>query len=208
MEIISPLKWHYPFIPFLNEKNEELLASPVPLLACVHEMKAMNGEINQNAGKDYEFYKMWTKENNQASIMHFNLDKNLRFGKLKVDLKKFLEGHNYYQQIKSARKRIEMTFASDYGLKTMYLPKHKGTVREVASMIKILQDIIQKIYFDNFDMNLLKSQTKQPSFDEICKQILDKSTFNKENHSLLLKSQAFQFFIDSNSNSTQNPLSN
>src|SRR3990167_10937643 len=97
---MHPLKWHYPFIPFINEKNEDVIHSPIPILGCVHEKAKFDDKTGNPSS---EFFSNWTKDSNLSSVMHFDLLKNLKFGKPRADLKGFLAEKPYYKELKNLR---------------------------------------------------------------------------------------------------------
>ena len=59
MQVCAPLRWPFPFVPFICKANEELLSSPIPIFGTMldsQEVTLANGNPNS------QFYSLWTKE--------------------------------------------------------------------------------------------------------------------------------------------------
>ena len=66
MSVISPLQWPFPFVPFVNKQNEDVLASPIPLIACTCESE--------------QLFDSWVEAHTDSSILFVNLDRNCKTG--------------------------------------------------------------------------------------------------------------------------------
>lgn len=197
MSAMYPLRWQYPFIPFINEKNEDVIHSPIPILGCVHE-KAKFDEKTGNPSS--EFFSNWTKDSNLSSVMHFDLLKNLKFGKQKVDLKQFLSDKPYYKELKNLRTQISQAHQADYILRHIYEPKHSEFVKLLGQYVDILRCIIHDVYLadlpKDFRQEVSQSKDVQFDFSRTKTQLLAQSSFNKAQHAALLESQAFQLHLE------------
>lgn len=197
MSVMHPLKWHYPFIPFINEKNEDVIHSPIPILGCVHE-KAKFDEKTGNPSS--EFFSNWTRDSNLSTVMHFDLLKNLKFGKQKVDLKQFLSEKAYYKELKSLRTQIAQSHQADYILRHIYEPKHGAFVKLLSEYVDILRKIVHDIYLEHLPADLgvsvPVSKDSQFDFSGVKEHVLARTGFDKTQHADLLSSQAFQMHLE------------
>lgn len=195
MNVAAPLRWPFPFVPFITEANQEILQSPVPIIGTLFERKEVNA---MNGDKVSHFYSMWNKETeNSTASIHFNIDTNLHFGKCKADLKTFLGKTNYMKEMKDVRAEILKKIGEDFMLKNLYMPRYKELIKLLRQFIEIFKRIVHEIYFENLDFTLI-DRSDLECFGKIRENILKESKFPIESHRALLESQAFQLFLESN----------
>lgn len=194
MQACAPLRWPFPFVPFINKANEELLSSPIPIIGTMLDSQ----EISQVSGSPIsQFYSLWTKEAETASTLHFQLDKNKSFGKCRVELRQFLANTGYYRTLKDLRRGILENIGEDFMLKNLYLPRHKQLIRLLGQFVDVVRDIIHDVYLRDLDFSLLIADSPQ-TYAAVKTKIVAGSQYDKQAHAALLDSQAFQLFMESN----------
>lgn len=194
MQVCAPLRWPFPFVPFICKANEELLSSPIPIFGTMldsQEVTLANGNPNS------QFYSLWTKEAEASPTVHFQLDKNKSFGRCRVELKQFLTSTGYYKTLKELRKLILENIGEDFMLKNLYLPRYKVLIRLLGQFVDVVRDIVHDIYLKDLDFSLLIDDSPQ-TYAKVKEKILACSQYNRQAHAALLDSQAFQLFMESN----------
>lgn len=184
--MIGPLRWPFPFIPFLNKQNEDLLSSPIPLIACVSE----SGKLSSS-----DLYSEWTGDAEGTSTMHFNLDNNKRVGELKVDLRLTTKQKGVYQKLKDTRLLIQDEYPHDYMLKDLYDDKKKNLVKHLGQFVNILKEVVRSIYFKDLELSLY-DPSRPEDFNKIKQNCIANSEYDKKSMEVLLSSQSFQMYLD------------
>lgn len=186
LSVISPLRWPFPFIPFLNKDNQELLASPIPLIACVLEhAKASSPDLN--------FFSNDPPQDDSA--VHFHLDLDKRRGIVKVDLKEMTAESGIYKRLKEARQKIKKEYPHDFLLKNLYEPKHRQLLKHLGVFVDEIKALIASIYFKSEE---LKGLTKSESgtYSGVKSTLLNNTDYDKNSMDILLSSQAFQMYLE------------
>ena len=193
MHSIAPLKWRFPFVPFINDKNEELMHSPIPLLACCIDTPTMN----QSTGRvESKYLNHRTKESEGGPIIHVNLDKNEMYGKPKVDFKKLAEEKLYLKRIKECRMKIIEILNEKVVLREVWGEE----IREGRERCRVFMDTIKELMEDIFVKALDRKKLEEGKrhnndFKETIELEL-KSHKNDPAIAVLLSSQAYQYFLE------------
>lgn len=182
------MRWPFPFIPFLNKDNEELLSSPIPLIACVLEH-------SKSANSDLNFFS--TDGSSDNNIVHYHLDLNKKRGVPKVDLREMAAkaGNGVYKRLKEIRTLIKDEYPTDFLLKNLYEPKHRALVKYLGMFVDEIKSFIKSIYFkDERLAPLIKSVSGR--YTAVRQSAIENADYDEQSMDILLSSQMFQMHLE------------
>ena len=193
MNILSPLRWAFPYIPFLNKSNQDLLSSPVPIMACIHEVPSAE---NPKSLPPQELLVPWSLEvTTCVKTIHFSLDYNISYGNPKIDMKTLLKDSVFEKRLKETRKVIMKEISDDFCLRNLYSSKNKVLVKSLGQFINILKELFNDLFFKDADFSLI--DTENPTnFNALKERIIQRSVFDKKMHEIVISSQAYQLFLE------------
>lgn len=179
MSVIHPLQWPFPFVPFVNKQNEDVLASPIPIIACTCENE--------------DLFNLWIEHHSDSSILFVNLDRNSKTGSTRFDMRRAIGQLPHYKQIKDIRNSIKDVYPSEYYLKHLY--NHKLFVRRLCSLVDAFRHLLDRCLFVHLDARLAVADVVE-DFAAVKAAIIGSSEFDKDQVRILTESQSFQMHLE------------
>lgn len=162
--ILKPVRWSYPIIPLIAQKDYSLMKSPFPILAGVQD--------------DVVFVLNNYTSPQDRHLLHVDLDKGFHSGIDIFKLEKLFKGSKVFDKLKANYEKIQKTLYKESFVE-LSNPDNLYVIETLILIRSLLNDIFM------FDDKGLKAAKNKKEY------VLSKTKLDKSAHSQLLSGQMF-----------------